>query len=374
MVEPSPTSRPSPRWAGFVADAWHQVRHPWIPTMVAVLVILAATFAIFATTGQAVAGQLRTLDRLNAPEGRLVTLTDATGSAGLDARSVTTIESIPGVEWALGVGPAVDVTNATLRGSGSAPARLIYGNPPPVLRMSTTRPPGPGDALASAERLTDLGLLDGIGPVTGGGIEALVIGSFTAQPPLTRLQDEVLVHSPDPNGPLLKLYVSVEDVNLLANIAPALRSVTTSADPAQLVIETSPELTRLSADLTIEMARQARSTLLGLLGTVSLLVSALQFGRVSSASRDIGRRRALGASRSLVIAQILVNGLLTGLTGAALGAAAGLILNGLVAGTLPGPTFTLAVITLVTLASVLAAVPPAIRAARIDPVRILRVP
>lgn len=324
MAEPSSSGRRGPSLAGFAADAWHQVRRPWIPTKVAVVVVLAGTFAIFATTGQAVAGQLRTLERLNAPEGRRVTLTDATGSAGLDARSVATVESIPGVEWALGVGPAVDVTNAGLRGSATAPARLVYGDLPPVLRMSATRRPGPGEAVASAERLTDLGLIDGTGPVAGGGIEALVVGAFTAQPPLALLEDEVLVRSPDLDGPLLRLYLSVADV--------------------------------------------------GLLSTVSLLVSAVQFGRVSSAARDIGRRRALGASRSLVVAQILVNGVLTGLSGATLGAAAGLVLNAVVAGTLPGATFTLAVITLVTLASTLAAVPPAVRAARIDPVRILRVP
>lgn len=368
------SGRRGPSVAGFVADAWHQIRHPWVPTMVAVVVVLAGTLAIFATTGQAVAGQLRTLERLNAPEGRLVTLTDATGSAGLDARSVTTIASIPGVEWALGVGPAVDVTTVGLRGSASAPARLLYGDPPSVLTMSTTRPLGPGDAVASAQRLTDLGLVDGVGPVAGGGIEALVIGSFTAEPPLTTLQDEVLVRSPDPEGPLLRLYLSVTDVSRLEDVVPALRSVTTSVEPAQLVVETSPDLARLSEDIAAEMARQARATLLGLLGTVSLLVSAVQFGRVNSAARDIGRRRALGASRSLVVAHILVNGILTGLTGATLGAVAGLILNSVVAGTLPGATFTLAVITLVTLASVLAAVPPAVRAARIDPVRILRVP
>lgn len=367
-----------PSLSGFWRDAWHQVRRPWIPTLVALVVVMAGTLAIFATTGQAVAGQVRTMERLNSPQGRLVTVTDSSGQAGLDARSVSTIASMPAVEWVVGVGAAVDVANPALRGSGTAPARRVHGHLPSVVDTLTTRPPRPGDAIATEERLRDLGLSDGVGAVAGGGVDAVVTGSFTAAPPLQTLENEVLVLAPDPDAdvpePLLRLYISVTDVTHLDGLTSALRSSVTATAPGQLVVETTPELAQLSGDVTAELTRQARLTLLGLLGTVSILVGALQYGRVSAASRDIGRRRALGASRSLIVAQVLLNATITGLGGATLGALAGLALNAALTGALPGALFTLAVITLVALASAAAAVPPAVRAARIDPVRILRVP
>ena len=102
----------------------------------------------------------------------------------------------------------------------------------------------------------------------------------------------------------------------------------------------------------------ARRTVTGLLLAVAILVGALQYGRVAGMARDIGRCRALGATRSTIVLQVLINADLCGVIGSVLGIAVGLVITAVVAGALPGA----------------GSMAPAIRAARLDPVRILRVP
>jgi putative ABC transport system permease protein len=74
------------------------------------------------------------------------------------------------------------------------------------------------------------------------------------------------------------------------------------------------------------------------------------------------------------VLQVLINAGLCGLIGATLGSVVGLVIDAVVAGQVPGVEFTTAVGILMVLAALLGSVAPAIRAARLDPVRILRVP
>ena len=94
------------------------------------------------------------------------------------------------------------------------------------------------------------------------------------------------------------------------------------------------------------------------------------YGAVTSRRRDFGRRRALGASRSAIVALVVTQTAIV----AALGAAVGSFLIQRWTGSGPDPSFALAVATLVILAALVSAVPPALVAAYRDPVRILRVP
>lgn len=365
-----------PRPGYFLADARHRLRSPLVPTLVVVLILFAGTTAVFATTGLAVASQQRTLERINSPEGRLITVTDPQGSAGLSPRSVDIVLSLTGVEWAIGVGPATDVTNTTVPGGSSVPARALYGSLPPPLAMDQERPLAPGQAIAGPGLAQRLGLSDGVGAVHSRTQDAVVVGSFTARAPLTSLNGNLLIVSAanQGSGRLLALWVSVRDVAHLATVADAVADSLVLTEPGAVRVKTSEELALLSTDVAAELARTARLTVTGLLLAVAILVGALQYGRVAGMARDIGRCRALGATRSTIVLQVLINAGLCGVIGSVLGIAVGLVINAVVAGALPGAGFTVAVGTLMVLAALAGSVAPAIRAARLDPVRILRVP
>lgn len=366
----------SSTWTYFFRDAVRRLRRPIAPTLVAVLIVFAGTTAVFATTGQAVAGQQRTLERINSPQGRLITITDAAGSAGLSPRSVATVGSLTGVDWVFGVSAAVDMTNANVPDGERVPARLVYGELPPAIVLDRDQSLAPGNAVAGPGLTQTLGLGDGVGAVSSRTRDATVVGGFTATSPLGALNRNLLIAAPvDSNdGRLITLWVSVSDVTLLAAVADAAARSLVAENIGALEITMASELAQLGEDVTRELAQTARLTVTGLLAAVVILIGALQYGRVAGIVRDIGRRRALGATRSMIVAQVLLDAGLCGLVGTVLGISAGLSINAVVAGALPGWGFTTGVGILVVLASLLGSIAPAIRAARVDPVRVLRVP
>ncbi len=283
--------------------------------------------------------------------------------------------SLTGVEWVVGVGPATDVTNTGIPGGAVVPARPVFGTLPPPVTLTHDRFLSPGEAVAGPGLAAQVGLGSGVGPVTGRNGEAVVVGDFTAAAPLEALNANLLVAAAPKSGArLLTLWVSVHDVSQLAEVERAVRDSLVADNAGAVRVETSKELALLSADVAAELGRSAQLTITGLLLAVAVLIAAVQFGRVAGVARDIGRGRALGATRSTIVIQLLINAGLCGLIGACAGIIAGLIINLIVAGAMPGIGFATGVGMLMLLAALIGSVPPAIRAARLDPVRILRVP
>lgn len=97
------------------------------------------------------------------------------------------------------------------------------------------------------------------------------------------------------------------------------------------------------------------------------------YGLVMIRRKDYGRRRALGATRALIIALIVVR-TATSLVGALAGSVAALIV--LLVGRDPAPAidFVVAVGLLAIASGVLGSLPPAIAASHRDPLTELRVP
>lgn len=372
----APSRSASRTRAAYIAgDALHRLRRPLTPTLIAVLIVFAGALSVFATTGLAVAVQQRTWERINSPEGRLITISDPQGDAGLAASSIPLLETLDGVDWVAAVSPARDVANVAIDGGATAPARQLYGAIPPPVRLEPASVPSPGEAWSGPGVARALGFSDGVGGLHGRGVDAALVGSFVATAPLERLNGDILIPAgTDSSDRLLTIWISVGDVTMLPEVTAAARASLIVKDPGGLRVETAAELASLSGHVADDLAQSARLTVGGLVLAVAVLIAAVQFGRVAGMSRDIGRSRALGASRSMIVLQILINAGLCGLIGAILGVSAGLAVTAGVAGSIPGAGFTLGVAVLMVLASVLGSVFPAIRASRLDPVSILRVP
>ncbi|MCL1900502.1 MAG: FtsX-like permease family protein, partial [Promicromonosporaceae bacterium] len=95
---------------------------------------------------------------------------------------------------------------------------------------------------------------------------------------------------------------------------------------------------------------------------------------VGAQRRDFGRRRALGASRSLLMTFVILEGAMPAALGALVGTAGGVTILALIHGVTADPAFVASVPILAILAVVLASIPVALAAAFRDPVAILRVP
>jgi putative ABC transport system permease protein len=150
-------------------------------------------------------------------------------------------------------------------------------------------------------------------------------------------------------------------------------------EPARSVYDLAP-LTALISDsyaenrlrailLSFFAATAIALACVGLYGTLSYLVSMRQ--------REVGLRLALGARRGQIVRRFLAQGLLVSLTGCVAGLGLAAVFTKLLAGMLFGvsasdPVTLTIVVALALTVSAVASLLPAIRASRLDPMRVLR--
>ena len=162
-------------------------------------------------------------------------------------------------------------------------------------------------------------------------------------------------------------------------VAPAVRRIVTAADPNQPVSDV-----RTLADVveTETGVRRTQLRVLTLFAVVAVLLAAVGIHGllayiVSSRTREIGVRVALGASPGAVMRLVLTRGLVLSATGVVLGTAAataaGRGLQALLAGVSPADPASLAAAAALSLVMALAGSAwPARRAVRINPVDAIR--
>jgi putative ABC transport system permease protein len=161
--------------------------------------------------------------------------------------------------------------------------------------------------------------------------------------------------------------------------APAITKALAAVDPTQSIFSVKT-LEQMLADSIAP--RRFNLLLLGTFALVATVLAALGvYGVVAYAvaerTHEIGIRLALGAERSHVVRMIVQQGMVSVVTGIAMGVAGALAASRLIAGLLYGvaatdaPTFAMTTLALMVIACV-ACVAPAVRAAFIEPSVALR--
>ncbi len=164
-----------------------------------------------------------------------------------------------------------------------------------------------------------------------------------------------------------------------AAIAEAARAKIKQLEPLRAVYDVAPLAKRIGEQFAQDRLRTAALALfagtalalacLGVYGTLSYVVSLRR--------REVGLRVALGARNRNIVAQFVAKALrvvtIACVAGLALSFVSARLLSGMLFGVSPSDPLTLAgVIGLVTVVAVLAALVPAMRAARVDPMQVLR--
>lgn len=162
-------------------------------------------------------------------------------------------------------------------------------------------------------------------------------------------------------------------------LADTLRRTIHQIEPSRSVFDIQPLRERISASVAEDRLRTTLLTLFALTA-VSLvcigLYGTLNYS-VNLRRREVGLRLALGALREQIVRQFVMQGLRVTLLGclAGWGLAMALtrVLSGMLYGVSPTDAVTLsAVIVLVLVVAALAALIPSFRAARVDPMGVLR--
>lgn len=342
-----------------------------IATLLNGLIAAAVASSIVATTGQAISAEQAILDRIDEAGTRTVTVTDANGTAGIDVGAVERIAALTNVEWVVALGPPEDVANPHL-GDGAPRVAMrgiaTGGDTGTVLRMSAADLE-PGQALIGPSAQSRAGLRMPAGELaTLEGSAVGIVGRAGGTDPLDAI-DELLVRPIAEDEPLRTIYVAAREPSDVDDVVRLLPSLLDARDPTSARVEAPILLAEVRRVVQGDLSRFGRNITLLVLAAGVLLIAMTTFGAVALRRKDFGRRRALGASRPVLVQLILTQTTVTATLGAAVGASVTAAIT-----EAPPADFTVATVALTALAALIAGLGPALLSAFQDPVQVLRVP
>jgi hypothetical protein len=352
--------------------------HAWrrkVLSLVAVMIPAIMAAGIVAIVGDSAGRSQRLLETLRDPVSRSITLT-ATKDVPIPAPISRELASMPGVEQAAALPPVVSVTATALFDPnvsvGYGELTVLSGLSP--LHLTSGRQPQSGEAVASSNAIELLRMTQPLAAsVDVNGDQVPIVGTFTADAAgaVADLARRSIIASARPNT----------DFRIVAIVAREPADVTIIVAAANLLL---PDHTKFAlnyepraANLQKSIAQSGANNLISLTRLIVLIGASVQLAssmlNAILQRRENARRRALGFTRSEIVAITAIEAAVLTLIGATLGATAGVAwLHAQ-----RNPTnFAQAAATvgLLALVGLAAAGPGGATAAFQDPARILRVP
>lgn len=347
-----------------------------VSSIMTLLFVLGSTSMVLITAGRAAGAEAAVLADIDAVGTRTLTVRVSRQDDEFNARLVgRLVQHDDVIEEITAFGPLTDVTAV---GSGGTPVamRTVHGSLAGSPLSPLARVAGTPQALASSRAITTLGLLAGRGSVQDGhGIETLVTGRVVLPEHLTWMEPVVLIPGGSETDEPLSLITVVagqpEDLPLVTELVA---SELTGVQPESITLETSERLAELRGVIDGQLTRQGRSLLLGILVASAFATFVNVLSVALMRRRDFGRRRALGATRTMIVALLTAQIAVISSVGAVAGVAVGMTVVIATGDPMPTPTYLAAVAAAFITTATASAILPAVWAANRDPLAELRVP
>ena len=339
------------------------------PAVLTSVVVAAMTATTLLTNGRVAGAQRDLLDSFDRAGGRVITVQPAPDS-GLGSSVLARLKTLDDVAWAGAFGIAEDMANSAVPGGDVVGVRAFASTDPALLGI---RWPDavPGAAFADASALQTLGLSEsGSGGLRGGnGTSASVVGRLRA-PSFLRSLEPLVLQPTEAAFDCSVIVILASDVAVVDALAASLPTLLAT----DVQVSASTDLLAMRAQVQTQVGILGNGLVLGVLGASAVLVGMIQMVLVTMNRKDYGRRRALGARRSLIVQLVTAISAIEGLIGAIVGI---LVANStMIALTdpLPDAWFQVSVVILGLAASLAGAIVPAWFASHRDPIVELRVP
>lgn len=346
-----------------------------VASALTILMVAGMVVAIMMTTGRTIAAEQQVLSSIDDAGTRTIQVR-AEDAAGVKSDVLDRLRNIDGIEWSAAFSAATDATNSLVPTGTRVPVRYIYSEQ--LDRLGIHNVPSPGStAYLSQVALELFGLPDIGGAITlTTGATAAISNRITVPDYMSSFEPVALIPADLSGSPqtVNVVLVIAESPQLVAPVADALTSVLAAEDPSKVTLQTSEALAQLRSVIQSQLGSQSRTLVLGLITLTALLVAGTLYGLVMMRRKDFGRRRALGATRTFIVALLVTQtgllaagGIFLGLVSAAVAAVA-------LGDPLPNAAFVAALAILALSTAMTAAVIPAVAASRREPIRELRVP
>lgn len=375
MRRPSHELRPRVvRLTGVGDEIFRATRARGAQSLALAFLAAAATCAIVLTSGRSAGLERAVLSAIDEQGPRTVTVQATKPLGEFNTRLVDRLSAIQHIESMVGFGGARDATLAAVPSGPRVAVRAMYvplQGDGPVESASA-----PDSARLSKRAAEELGL-DSIGGTIRiiDGPELQIQGLANVPGFLRPLEPLAVV---DRSGaeiePLMSVHILVASTRDLPLVLRQIESFLADFDPSDVKVSTSSQLAELKDVIGNNLTSRNRSTLLAITGVGAVLIATATLGFVMNQRRSYGRRRALGASRSLLLVLVVGQVGLGVSFGAAVGVVGGAVWLWIEGNPLPSYTYLAALAVLVSAVSVMAALIPGWFAAQRDPVRELRVP
>lgn len=350
-------------------ESFRSLRASPVTSALVTVIAAAATAVILLATAETLQAERTILGSLESPELRLVILRDTDGSAGLPPQAPDRIQALSTVEWAIGLGEAEDI--AVFEGGTRIPLRALFGIPPKHLQLPPTF--NSGHVVLGDQAMVSVGLVDGLGTVSGQVRAYSVGGSLHVSEPLGFLASGALRQAGASERPS-QIVLLARDIGAMDSTVRLAVDAAGASAPGRISVSMPDDIDNLRAAIQGEIGRSGRRLTQLVLGGAGVLLALITSVGVLLRRTDLGRRRALGATRGYILLLVLSQTAITSSAGSVGGAVASHLYRW--SSSQPAPTFefSFAVAILVTAASMSAGLIPAIAAAKSDPIRVLRVP
>lgn len=344
-----------------------------VPTLMIAALAAAMCLTTLLTVGRTAHAQQEVQAALDAAGSRALQVTD-TNATLLDAAVVDAITSLSSVERTVARSSPVDAVAAST-GAGGAKITTwgTYGDLRGAVTLTAGRWPVAGEAIVSAAGARTLALDAPTGALTSpGGTEYPIVGIFTARAPFEDFSTGAL-HVLATANRLRTIDVVTMSAAESASTQAAVLSIIAAPDPSVLKVISPATLADIQQKVTGSISAFGAGLLLLVLGAGAVLTTLVVLADTLVRRADLGRRRALGASRTAIVVLVTARTVLP----ACAGAITATVLGGALTardGAMPPLTFIGGTAVLAIITATVAALVPALLAAYRDPVTVLRTP
>lgn len=365
------------RALAIVREALATARAQPVASLVSIVMVAGMCATVLLTTGRTVGAEQAVVGSIDSAGTRSIVIRAEPG-AGLTTDVLDRIANLEGVEWSGAFGGAMDVTNALVPDGTRVPIRMAWSSDLSDLGVPSRQAIPNDTAWASPIALQQLGMVDSSGGLVAPSGATYAVGGPIRTPDYLQILEPLVIvpqmRDTQTDQPVSVLVVVAERPDLVAPVAQAVQSVLAVDDPSKVKITTSEALATLRALVQGQLGSFGRNLVVVIFALTAVLVAAILYGLVMLRRKDFGRRRALGASRGLIIALLLAQMAALSIVGAVLGTGLAIVSLRITGDPLPGSAFLLALTVLAVAVGTLAALIPAIAASRRDPLKELRVP